>query len=389
MRDDMTIAASAGFDPGRAAHFLDAIQQDIDRDTIDGAVVMVARRGKIAIQAALGYADRAAGRAMSLGSVFCTFSILKQLSNVALLQKIDRGDAAYTTLVSDIIPEYGLKGKGGTTVADLLLHRAGLPFEAPPLPPEQLGNIQAVTAYACNLVPETVPGTTIRYSAVIGHSVMAEIVRRLDGGTRSFSRIMEQDVLTPLRMADTSYGARADLVGRRVPVVVKDRRPGMFVPEALEGLGAGMTEGVETPAGAGLTTAADYLRFAEACRLGGVLDGQRILSPAIMRLATTDATGTQPNTLWDYAREMRRWPEIPSHFGLGFYLRGHGVFPTAFGTMASPETFGGIGAGSNCFWIDPRSETSYVFLSAGLMEDSFSWERHQRYADLVHAALVD
>jgi len=61
----------------------------------------------------------------------------------------------------------------------------------------------------------------------------------------------------------------------------------------------------------------------------------------------------------------------------------------AFGQFASPGTFGGIGTGSNCFWIDPDRELTYVFLSAGLMEDSYSWERHQRYSDLVHSAVVD
>ena len=385
----MITAASQGFDPLRLGYLGAVIQKDIDSQKMDGAVLMVARRGEIAMHESFGYADRAAGKPMARDSVFFTFSILKQLSNVAVLQKIDRGDIAYTTLVSDIIPEYGAKGKGNTTIADLLLHRAGLPLGVPPLPPEQIGSIQAMTAYACNLIPECVPGTDVRYCAVLAHSVLAEIVRRVDGGQRSFSQIMTDDVLHPLGMVDTCYGVRADLADRRVTVVARDRTPGLFDPEELEGFGAIMSEGFETPAGAALTTAADYLRFAEACRQGGQLDGSRILSPAILRMATLDATGTAPNGLWNYAREMRDWPEIPSHFGLGFYLRGEGVFPTAFGTLASPETFGGIGSGSNCFWVDPKSEISFVFLSSGLMEDSYSWERHQRYADLVHSSVIN
>ena len=162
----------------------------------------------------------------------------------------------------------------------------------------------------------------------------------------------------------------------------------MFQPEELEGLGALMTENFEVPAGAALTTATDYYRFAEACRRGGELDGARILSPAILRRATTIATGELTNSLWDYASGMRGWPAIPAYHGLGFYLRGEGVFPHAFGQLASAGTYGGIGAGSTCFWVDPQRELTYVFLSSGLMEDSYSWERHQRYADLVQSALV-
>ena len=383
------VAVTNGVDMGRLSHLSEAIEADIASEKCDGAVVLVARRGEILLHSAFGFADRAAARPMTTESVFFTFSILKQLSNIALLQKIDQGRLSFTTLVSDIIPEYGAKGKDRTTITDLLLHRAGLPFGIPPLSPDQIGDIQAMTQAACNMIPECVPGTTIRYSAVIAHSVMAEIVRRIDGGHRTFSRIMQEDVLDPLGMKDTSYGARPDLADRRVPVVARDRRRGLFDPEELEGFGAIMTEGFEAPAGAALTTAADYFRFAEACRRGGELDGARILSPAILRIATTDVTGTIPNGLWTYAQAMRNWREIPSHFGLGFYLRGEGVFPTAFGLLSTPGTFGGIGSGSNCFWVDPQRELTYVFLSSGLMEDSFSWERHQRLADLVQSSLIE
>lgn len=89
------------------------------------------------------------------------------------------------------------------------------------------------------------------------------------------------------------------------------------------------------------------------------------------------------------SRQQRGWPEMPANLGLAFYVRGSGVFTHPFGVLASPATFGGIGSGSTCFWVDPDREISYVFLSAGLMEDSYSTERHQRYADLVQSAVLD
>ena len=383
-----TTAATLGFDAERLARLPAAIKADIGAEKFDGAVVLVARRGEVVLHEALGHADRAADKPMKLDSVFFTFSILKQITNTTVLQRIDRGDIAFTTQVREVIPEYATKGKEATTIADLLLHKAGLPLDAPPLPPQQLGDIQAVAAYACSLVPDVVPGTTIRYSAVIGQSVLAEIVRRLDGGQRPYRQIMADDLLKPLGMVDTSLGARSDLAARRVPVVARDRQPGLFDAASLEGLGAVMHESFEVPAGGGLTTAMDYYRFAEACRRGGELDGARVLSPAVLRRATTNATGDLTNSLWDYTRGMRGWPPIPAFHGLGFYLRGEGIFPHAFGQLSSPGTFGGIGAGSNCFWVDPERELTYVFLSAGLMEDSYSWERHQRYADLVQSAIV-
>ena len=85
---------------------------------------------------------------------------------------------------------------------------------------------------------------------------------------------------------------------------------------------------------------------------------------------------------------MRGWPSFPANLGLGFFLRGEGTFPTPFGLLASPSTFGGFGAGSNAFWIDPVTDITYAFLSSGLMEDSYSVERHMRLSDMVHAAAL-
>jgi CubicO group peptidase (beta-lactamase class C family) len=150
-----------------------------------------------------------------------------------------------------------------------------------------------------------------------------------------------------------------------------------------------MTEEYEVPAGGGLSTVHDFFRFAEACRRGGELDGARILSPAMVKRARTIATGDMPNGLWTYARQMRGWREFPANMGPGFFVRGEGLFPHPFGALCSPETFGGFGAGTNCFWIDPQRDLVSVFFSVGGLEESRSVERHGRYADLVQASVVN
>lgn len=108
----------------------------------------------------------------------------------------------------------------------------------------------------------------------------------------------------------------------------------------------------------------------------------------MLRLATTNQTGEMPNLLWSYAKERAGWPDIPAFLGMGFFLRGTGVFPMPFGNLASPGTFGGLGAGSNMFWVDPLTETTCVFLSSGLLEEIPNVLRLQRLSDMVHAAIV-
>ena len=108
----------------------------------------------------------------------------------------------------------------------------------------------------------------------------------------------------------------------------------------------------------------------------------------MINLAIENHTGDAENGMWSYANGMRGWDMFPAYLGLGFFLRGEGVFPAPFGTLASPDTFGGLGAGSTMFWIDPEKDLTCVFLSTGLMEESYNIERFQRISDLVHASIT-
>jgi CubicO group peptidase (beta-lactamase class C family) len=286
-----------------------------------------------------------------------------------------------------VLPAFAQKGKQNVTVGDLIVHRAGLPFGLPPMPPEMIGNLDVMTEMACTLLPEGVPGTRVNYSAIIAHSVLASVVRAVDGRRGRYRDMMVAELFEPLGMFDTSLGARLDLEPRRVPVVVRDRTPDMFEPDLLEASAGLLDESFEMPAGGCLTSAHDFFRFAECFRRGGELDGVRLLSPSTIRLMTTNQTGDLPNGIWDYARASHGWPQFPAYLGYGFFVRGEGAwYPTPFGLTSSPSTFGGFGAGSNCFWVDPERDLVVVYLSAGLMPETRSTPRHQKIADLVQAA---
>jgi len=366
-----------------------AVEQDVAAERYDGAALVVTRAGDVVLDARVGFADRAAGRRLGTDDVFFTMSLAKHFTNLAALQAVEAGKLSLTTRVAEIVPEFGAAGKDRIMVGDLIIHRAGLMSSFPPVPPERIGDIAAVTAAVSALPPESTPQTTISYSMVAAHSVLAEVLRRADGGHRPYRQLLAEDVFAPLGMRDTALGLRADLADRRVPVVARDRSSGLLDPDALEGLAAMLAEDTEIPAGGCLTTAADIVRFAEAMRRGGELDGRRVVSPASLRLATTIQTGDAVNQLFTYAKGLRGWPDFPAHLGMGFWVRGRGLYPMPFGGLASPDTYGGIGAGSTMFWVDPRSDVTFTFLSAGLIEETRSYERLQRLSDMVHAAVLD
>jgi len=378
----------AGFDPERLERLATAIDHDIANERWDGCEVVVARGGLVAFHRQFGFADRAGRRKVAPAQPFVSMSIGKQLVVATVFQRIERGDFGLTTPVADLIPEFGQRGKTAITIAHLLTHTSGLPMMLPPMPLELAGSLDAVVQATCASLPEFRAGSRVSYCVLVAHAILAECVRRADGGRRPFRTIVAEDLCRPLGMMDTTLGCPDTVKGRLAPVVARDRTAGLFDPLFMETLGNILAEDTEIPAGGFVATAPDFHRFAEMLRREGELDGMRILSPSTVQSVRVNQTGDEPNTIWAYAEVMRGWAPFPANLGLGFFLRGEGVFPTPFGLQASAQTFGGFGAGSSAFWIDPATDVTYAFLSSGLMEDSYSIERHMRLSDLVHAATL-
>lgn len=370
----------------------DAITRDIRNNVYDGAVVMVAQGGKVLLDAALGYADRANGREMQKSDVFAIFSVTKSITAVAALQQVERGLLHLNQPVADLIPEFGVKGKQRITLGNLLCHTAGMPASMPAVGADEHGDLDKVAASACAEVLVSVPGEACQYSPILAYAIIGDLVRRVDPRGRSYREIITQDIFEPLAMNDSHVGMRPDLAARGVPVVVRDRTPGMFAADGIEGLGALILDAeqdAEMPSGGVVSTTADIFRFAEALRQGGTLDGKRIISSAMLDYATQNHTGDMPNSLYQYAREMLGWPQFPASLGLGFFMRGHGRHPTYCGTLNSPGTFTGVGAGSCVFWVDPVRDATFVCQTAGLMEEAHSLERFMRLSDVALAGLDD
>ena len=379
-----------GFDSSRLNHLRQLLAQDVQAQRYDGATLLVAWGGETMFQHTVGFADRAKERALKPDDVFVTFSVAKQFVHALALNRVERGDLMLTTRVADVIPEFGCRGKENITLFHLLTHTSGLTLKLPPMPdPMQFGNLEAVVAATCRSMVDFAPGERVSYSGIVAVSVMAEMLRRVEGGRRSLRDLMAQDLFAPLGMKDTALGLRADLAPRLVPVIARDRRAGVSEAEEYEMMAMFVTPEAEIPALGCVSTASDLLRFATLLRNGGELDGHRLLSPAMLQLALRNHTGDRPNEMLSYTQGQRGWKAFPASLGLGFFLRGEGVHPHPFGTLASAGTYGGLGAGSNMFWVDPQRDLCCVYMSAGLVTDeSRNIDRLQRISDALLAAAV-
>jgi len=382
--------SEAAFSAERLDHLRRVIAEDIAAGRYFGAVLAIARAGQLGLHEAIGHADAAASRALRLDSVFSIFSVTKAITNVLVLRAIELGRFALTTRISDLVPEFSGGLRNQITVHHLLTHTSGLPIVFAIKPDMYIDRLDEVVAAVCaHIQPAEPPGERVAYSPLANHALLGEALRRTDPKRRSYRAIVHDDLLAPLGMGDSSVGLRRDLRARHV---VPDFRGNFPITHPghsnLGPNGAFEEEDAEMPWVGLASTVPDLLRFAEMLRRGGELDGSRILSPAMLELATRNWTGEKPNELYKALFEQRGWPPAPAYLGLGFALRGTAMCHHLYGTLTSPGTFGNYGAGSALYWVDPTRQLTFVCLSAGVMNSLDNIERFQRLSDIAVAAAL-
>ncbi|HTV53237.1 MAG TPA: serine hydrolase domain-containing protein [Steroidobacteraceae bacterium] len=372
----------------RLEHLQAVIRADIAAGLYHGAVLKVARAGRVALDVAIGAADAEQRKPLRGDSVFSIFSVTKAFTNVLALRAVELGHFALTSRISDIIPEFSGHGREQIEIWHLLSHQAGFPIIFEVKPGMYIDRFDEMVAAVIEVVkPVDAPCAKVSYSPLVNHVLLGEAVRRTDPKGRSYRAIVQEEILTPLRMRDSSVGLRADLRPRKVVPDFRGNYPiGHRGHSNLGPNGAFEEEHAEMPWVGIASTVPDMFRFAEMLRLGGALDGARLLSPAMLELAQRNWTGDRPNELYTQRGKERGWAPIPAYIGLGFSLRGPALVHHLFGTLASPGTFGNYGAGTTLYWVDPQRELTFVCLSAGLMESNANLERFQRLSDIVISA---
>jgi CubicO group peptidase (beta-lactamase class C family) len=381
---------TALFDAERFAHLKSVIADDIASKKYYGAVISVARGGRLALHDAIGHADPDGKKPLQLNSVFSIFSVTKALTSVLVLRAIELGRFALTTPISDLIPEFSGASREEIRIHHLLSHMSGLPIVFAIRPDMYIDKLDEIIAAICaNIRPAEPPGRRAAYSPMANHALLGEALRRTDPKRRSYRAIVHEDLFEPLKMSDSSVGLRKDLRDRHVVPDLRGNFPITHPGSSNLGPnGAFQEEHAEMPWVGVASSVPDMFRFAEMLRRRGELDGARILSPATIELATRNWTGDKPNELYDTLFHQRGWPSAPAYLGLGFSLRGTALCHHLFGTLASPGTFGNYGAGSTLYWVDPVRDLTFVCLSAGVMGSLDNIERFQRLSDIALSAVI-
>jgi uncharacterized protein YbbC (DUF1343 family)/CubicO group peptidase (beta-lactamase class C family) len=354
---------SVGMSSDRLAQIDEAARESIARKETPGAVVLVARKGRIVYRKAFG--DRAVEpqrEPMTLDTIFDLASLTKVVATAAsIMILVERGKVSLADPVALYISEFGKNGKERITLEQLMTHRAGLPPDNEIA--DYVGKSIDPMQQIYDLRPSYEPGTRFVYSDV-GFIVAAEIVRRVSG--KPVDQFALRSIFAPLGMTDTFFASFPNLLhgdikgtGDRLTENIAEAQT--FYKKIIERIaptetreGRWMRGEVHDPrsyelggvAGhAGLFSTADDLAvFCQMILNRGEYNGIRVLAPyTVERMVSAQNLPTS---------QMR---------GIGWDI--NTSFSSNRGDLFPVGTIGHTGFTGTSIWLDPASETLVVLLT--------------------------
>ena len=363
---------SIGLSAAALQRMSDALRREIDKGTVPGATIMVARRGQIGWFDALGRQSPSQATPMAQDTIFRIFSMTKPLVSVGIMMLLEEGHFLLDDPIAKFIPEFanqkvGVENDGRLdlvplkrliTIQDLLRHTSGITYEhtgnslvqqlyqQSRLRSRKLSNAEHATLVA-GLPLICQPGAEWNYSR--STDILGRLIEIVSGKT--LGAFLHQRILAPLQMTETGFHTGAENATRLAEPFATDPWTGdkvqffnMLEKPAMESGGGGL-----------VSTTMDYARFCQMLLNGGTLDGSRIIGRKTLELMASDHL--------DASVKINGTLTQPGHsFGLGFGVRTQqGIAPF----MGSIGQFFWSGMGGTFFWIDPKEELFAVFMSQG------------------------
>jgi CubicO group peptidase (beta-lactamase class C family) len=362
---------SIGLSGARLQKVSDAFKREVDKGTLPGATVLVARKGQIGWFDAVGRQDPG-GAAMGHDSIFRIFSMTKPIVSVGIMMLVEDGHFILSDPVAKFIPEFanikvGVENNGKLdlvpvkrpmTVQDLLRHTSGLTYDhtgnglvqqlyqQSRLRSRKISNAEHATMIAeMPLICQ--PGEAWNYSR--STDVLGRIIEVVSG--KSLGAFLTERILAPLQMAETAFHTGEANAGRLAEPFATDPWNGdkvqlfnMLEQPVMESGGGGL-----------VSTTMDYARFAAMLAGGGALEGMRIIGRKTLELMASNhlASSVKVDS-----------PLMPAGhgFGLGFAVRtGAGLAPFT----GSAGQYFWSGMAGTFFWIDPVEDLFAVFMMQG------------------------
>lgn len=364
--DDFPLRRGTPGDVGISKHLLDVgvdlVRQSVDSGDIHGAVLLVARKGRIVLHEAIGWRNAEDRSEMQRDTLFKMASNTKPVIAAAILQLVERGDLQLDAAVGDYISSWKDGANAGVTVRQLLSHTSGLRipvvFVEPLLAKSDANphapSLQAEVDRFAEIGVKEEPGNSFSYNNP-GFQVLGRLIEVASG--QPLKDYLRESIYRPLKMKD-SWNHESDVPLDRMSRVYawKDgKRVLRWKPE----------DGPDWPivrgSGGMITTARDYAVFCQMFLNCGIYAGARLLTQDSI------AEATRPQTLGAHSAD--ELATRGAFYGLGWVISREGVFSHS-------------GSDGTKVWVDPDRELIVMVLTQSPGGD----HPRDRFFDTVLAA---
>jgi CubicO group peptidase (beta-lactamase class C family) len=372
------------------------LEADIAANKIPGAVLLVARHGKVAYFKSFGYLDNEKKLPMEKDSIFRVYSMTKSLTAVAVAMLKDDGKLAFEDPVAKYIPSFKDVQVGEVsqdendkyvvtmvppsnvmTIKHLATHTSGLSGTLGPKPgitelyrQAGLNNTSGLTnAEICDKLAKLPlaenPGTLYRYGS--SYDVMGRVIEVASGMT--LDKFFEERIYKPLGMTDSGFRVTGEDVNRLVylnpqwPIFIDVTDPNTKLLSASFGT---------------VSTATDWARFVQMLLNGGELEGKHLLKPETVAYITSDLLGPLGNR-----NDAAYIPGRGYGVGFDFYVR---VDTAGVDYPANIGEFCKDGIAGTAYSVDPKEDLMAVFMVSTTTQRLYYRSVIQK---MIYQAIID
>ena len=367
---------AVGMSSERLERIAPILRADIEIGRLPGAVVAIARKGKLVYHEAFGFLNKRAGTTMPKDAIFPIASMTKPLAAVGALILVEEGRLILNDPIGEYLPQMSKMSvavmrsetamatevaRRQPTIQDLMRHTAGVTYgnrgtsDLYKLYPQ--GSIDAAVSLTGPQFVEKLASLPLHYQPGVawdyglGLDILGLVIEAVV--KQPLSQFLNERLFGPLGMVDTAFWPTSGR-GKRIARALS-AEPGPGSTQIVQD--SPLPRRFDCGGACAFSTAIDYLRFAQMLLNRGTLDGTRILGRKTVEFMTADQLGLEVNI-----DRLRDYSNINGYgFGLSVAVRrGYGIA----GMMGSPGDYHWGGANGTYFWVDPKEELAAVFMAA-------------------------